>query len=55
MRMFAGLDVSFKQTAVCVVDDAGSIAWGDAHPEALVAALRRWEEWLWVWQNVWPT
>jgi hypothetical protein len=41
--MFAGLDVSFKQTAVCVVDEAGSIAWGgDTHPEALAAALQQW-------------
>jgi hypothetical protein len=23
MRMFAGLDVGFKRTAVCVVDEAG--------------------------------
>ena len=27
MRMFAGLDVSFKRTAVCVVDEAGRIVW----------------------------
>jgi hypothetical protein len=27
MRMFAGLDVGFKRTAVCVVDEAGRIVW----------------------------
>ena len=38
MRMFAGLDVGFKRTAVCVVDEAGRIVWRgvvDTHPEAL--------------------
>lgn len=45
MRMFAGLDVGFKRTAVCVVDETGRIAWRgvvDTHPAALAAALRRW-------------
>jgi hypothetical protein len=27
MRMFAGLDVGFRRTAVCVVDEAGRIVW----------------------------
>jgi hypothetical protein len=27
MRMFAGLDVGFKRTAVCVLDEAGRIVW----------------------------
>jgi len=38
MRMFAGLDVGFKRTAVCVVDEAGRIVWRgvvETHPEAL--------------------
>jgi transposase len=46
MRMFAGRDVGFKRTAVCVVDEAGRILWRgvvDTHPEALSKALRRWE------------
>ena len=42
---FSGLDVGFKRTAVCVVDEAGSIVWRgvvDTHPEALSRALQRW-------------
>jgi hypothetical protein len=31
MRMFAGLDVGFKRTAVCVVDEAGSVARGGGY------------------------
>jgi len=27
MRMFAGLDVGFKRTSVCVVDETGKIVW----------------------------
>jgi len=27
MKMFAGLDVGFKRTAVCVLDEAGRIVW----------------------------
>jgi len=49
MRMFAGLDVGFKRTAVCVcvcvLDEAGRIVWRgvvDTHPEALSRALQRW-------------
>ena len=45
MRMFAGLDVGFSRTAVCVVDEAGRIVWRgvvDTHPEALSRALQRW-------------
>jgi predicted NBD/HSP70 family sugar kinase len=48
MRMFAGLDVGFKRTAVCVVDEAGRIVWrgvADTHPEgrcrAGAGSLRR--------------
>src|SRR6516162_4259110 len=47
MRMFAGLDVGFKRTAVCVVDEAGRIVWRgmvDTHPEALSRALQHWSE-----------
>jgi transposase len=35
MDHFAGLDVSFKDTSVCIVDDAGKIA-----PEVYVASER---------------
>ena len=45
MRMFAGLDVGFKRTSVCVVDQAGKIVWRgvvDTHPEMIAAALHRW-------------
>ena len=44
MKMFAGLDVGFKRTAVCVLDEAGRIVWRgvvDTHPEALSRALQR--------------
>jgi len=44
MRMFAGLDVGFKRTAVCG-DEAGTIVWrgvADTHPEALSRSLRHW-------------
>jgi len=27
MRMFAGLDVGFERTAMCVLDEAGRIVW----------------------------
>lgn len=44
MTMFAGLDVGFKRTAVCVVDGLGRIVWRgvvDTHPVAIAAALQR--------------
>jgi len=45
MRMFAGLDVGFKRTSVCVVEETGKIVWRgvvDTHPEMIAAALHRW-------------
>ena len=45
MTMFAGLDVGFKRTAICVVDGSGRIVLRgvvDTHPEAIAAALKRW-------------
>jgi transposase len=45
--MFAGLDVGFKRTAICVVDERGEIVWRgvvDSHPDALSVALRRWRD-----------
>ena len=42
MDYFAGLDVSVKETSVCIVDDTGRI-WREAkvasEPDALLAAL----------------
>jgi len=43
MDHFAGLDVSVKQTRVCIVDDAGKLvreATVASDPEALLAVLR---------------
>ena len=43
MNHYAGLDVSLKETAICVVDETGRIvkeARAVSEPEALVAALR---------------
>ena len=47
MAMFAGLDVGFKRTAVCVIDEVGAVVWRgvvDTHPEMIEAALRRWRK-----------
>lgn len=43
MRKYVGLDVGFKQTAVCVVDKAGCVVWQgivDTHPQAIGKALQ---------------
>ena len=42
MKHFAGLDVSVKETSICIVDDAGKIvreARVAGEPEALLQAL----------------
>ena len=42
MKHYAGLDVSVKETSVCVIDEAGKICREvkvPSHPEDLVAAL----------------
>jgi len=44
MAYFAGLDVSVKETSVCIVDDAGkdgSGSEGRNAPEALLAVLKQ--------------
>lgn len=45
MDYYIGLDVSLKKTAVCVVDEAGAVAWegtADTHPEMIAEAVHRW-------------
>jgi transposase len=47
MKMFAGLDVGGKTTAICVVDEAGKIVWQgmvDTHPDAMAARLKGFQE-----------
>src|SRR5450759_1073166 len=42
MEQFAGLDVSVKETSVCIVDDTGKILWEvkvASEPEALLQVL----------------
>ena len=49
MDYFAGLDVSVKETSVCVVDDAGKIvreARVASEPEALLQVLTKHHLWL---------
>jgi len=45
MGYHAGLDVSLKRTAICVVDEEGGVVWrggSDTHPEMIAQALERW-------------
>ncbi len=47
MTMFAGRDVGFKRTAVCVVDGSGRTLWRgvvDTYPQAIAVALGCWRE-----------
>jgi transposase len=47
MKMFAGLDVGGKTTAICIVDEAGKIVWQgmvDTHPDAIAARLKGFQE-----------
>jgi transposase len=47
MKMFAGLDVGGKTTAICIVDEAGKIVWqgvADTHPDAIAARLKGFQE-----------
>jgi transposase len=47
MKMFAGLDVGGKTTAICVVNEAGKIVWqgaADTHPDAIAARLKGFQE-----------
>ena len=43
MKHYSGLDVSVKETSICIVDETGSICReikGVSHPDDLVAVLR---------------
>lgn len=45
MEYYVGLDVSLRQTAICVVDGRGNVVREfstDTHPEMISEALRRW-------------
>jgi transposase len=47
MKLFVGLDISLKKTAVCVMDDAGKTVFEGtalADPEDLVAKISRWQD-----------
>ena len=47
MKHYAGLDVSVKETSICIVDETGAICRGlkvPSHPEDLVQTLKN-PEW----------
>ncbi len=44
IHQYVGLDVSLKETSICVIDEAGKIVWRgrrDSTPEAIAEALKR--------------
>ena len=46
MRMYAGLDIGGKRTAICVIDGSGKTVWRgtvDTHPEMIDGALHRFK------------
>ena len=46
MRMYAGLDIGGRRTAVCVIDGSGKTVWRgtvDTHPEMIDGALQRFK------------
>ena len=46
MRMFAGLDIGGKRTAICVIGESGKAIWRgtvDTHPEMIDGALQRFK------------
>jgi predicted NBD/HSP70 family sugar kinase len=54
MKHFVGLDVSMKETAACVVDDAGQRVWegsvprpADAIAAIIVEKAQIWHELVW--------
>src|SRR5258707_3479940 len=41
---YVGLDVSLKETSICIIDDAGKIVWRgrvDSTPEAIATAMKQ--------------
>ena len=49
MRMYAGLDIGGKRTAICVIDGSGKAVWRgtvDTHPEMIDGALQRFKGFL---------
>ena len=45
MEYYVGLDLSLKQTAICVMDRDRGVVWlgsADTHPELIRHALDRW-------------
>jgi transposase len=43
-NQYVGLDVSLKETSICVIDDAGKIVWRgqvDSTPEAIASAVKQ--------------
>ena len=46
MRMYAGLDIGGKRTAICVIDGSGKAVWRgnvDTHPEMIDGPLQRFK------------
>ena len=49
MRMYAGLDIGGKRTAICLIDGSGKAVWRgtvDTHPEMIDGALQRFKGFL---------
>jgi transposase len=47
VKMYAGLDVGGKQTAICVMDEVGKIIWrgmADTYPDVIAARLKGFQE-----------
>jgi hypothetical protein len=43
-KQYVGLDVSLKETSICVIDDADKIVWRgqvDSTPEAIASAVKQ--------------
>ena len=44
INQYVGLDVSLKETSICVIDEAGKIVWlgrTDTTPEAIASAVKQ--------------
>jgi len=43
-KQYVGLDVSLKETSICVIDDVGKIVWRgrtESTPEAIASAVKQ--------------